>query len=75
IIQVCSILTGDNETRELMGLVEAAQIFNFKKGLLITYDIEKTIDFKNIEIQMIPAWRWLLTKNLNYTSHGIKCAN
>jgi len=63
IIQVCSELTRENESRELMGLVEAAQIFNLKKGLLITYDLEKTIDFKNIEIQMIPAWKWLLTKN------------
>jgi len=63
IIQVCSELTRENESRELMGLVEAAQIFKLKKGLLITYDLEKTIDFKNIEIQMIPAWKWLLTKN------------
>jgi uncharacterized protein len=62
IIQVCLHLNAGNESRELMGLVEVAQIFNLKKGLLITYDLEKTIDFKNIEIQIIPAWKWLLEK-------------
>lgn len=61
IIQVCSQLNRENESRELMGLAEAAQIFHLKDGTLITYDLEKTMEFKNIKIQIIPAWKWLLT--------------
>lgn len=67
IIQVCSQLNSENESRELMGLAEAAQIFNLKDGTLITYDLEKTMEFKNIKIQIIPAWKWLLTFQTNPT--------
>lgn len=61
VIQVCFQLTMENETREMNGLVEAARIFNLKEGLLITYDTEKTIDFEGIKIQIVPAWKWLLS--------------
>lgn len=61
VIQVCFQLTIENETREMNGLLEAARIFNLKTGLLITYDTEKTIDFEGIQIQIVPAWKWLLS--------------
>jgi predicted AAA+ superfamily ATPase len=61
IIQVCFQLTMENETREMNGLLEAALIFNLKAGLLITYDTEKNIDFEGIKIQIMPAWKWLLS--------------
>lgn len=63
IIQVCFQLNSENESREFNGLVEAAQIFNLKKGLIITYDQEKNVVMNNIEIQIIPVWKWLLEKN------------
>jgi predicted AAA+ superfamily ATPase len=62
IIQVCFQLNGENESREYKGIVEAAKIFNLKKGLLITYDQEKDLVMENIEIQIIPAWKWLLER-------------
>jgi predicted AAA+ superfamily ATPase len=63
IIQVCYQLNSENETREFKGLTEAAQIFNLKKGLLITYDQEKKVVIGNLEIQIVSAWKWLLERD------------
>lgn len=65
IIQVCFQLNSENESREFKGLVEAAQIFNLRKGLIITYDQEINVVINNVEIQVFPAWKWLLQKDLN----------
>ena len=63
-IQVCYELNEDNKKRELKGLREAMKEFKLKKGLLLTYDQEDTID--NITIK--PVWKWLLgTKR--FTKH------
>ncbi len=58
-IQVCYKLDGDNKDREINGLKEAMNKFNLKKGTIITFNQQDK--FENIEV--MPAWKWLLKLN------------
>ncbi|NIA04234.1 MAG: AAA family ATPase, partial [Nitrospiraceae bacterium] len=55
-IQVCYELNEENKKRELKGLKEAMDKLNIKKGLILTYDQEETIE----GIRVMPVWKWLL---------------
>ena len=59
-IQVCYELNGENEKREIDGLVEAMNEFRIKKGIIVSLNQEKKIRRKNLEIMVIPAWKWML---------------
>jgi len=49
--------------REIKGLVNACKNFNLDKGTIITYDSEDEIVEDNIEIKVIPFYKWITTIN------------
>ncbi|MEK6882438.1 MAG: DUF4143 domain-containing protein [Nanoarchaeota archaeon] len=59
-IQVCYNLNDENWKREIDGILEAMETFNFKTGLILTQEQEdeKIINGKKIIIK--PVFRWLL---------------
>lgn len=59
-IQVCYILNENNRTREVEGLHEAMEHFRLEKGIILTYEQEEEITFKNKKIKILPLWKWLL---------------
>ncbi len=62
-IQICYSLDKENEKREIEGLIEAINQNNLKSGLILTYGEEKEITFDNINIKIMPVWKWLLERN------------
>jgi len=59
-IQVSYLINVGNEQREYAGLQEAMQTYKLKKGLLLTYDSEKTNIIGTNEVTVLPVWKWLL---------------
>jgi len=65
-IQVCvSLNEPETRKREIKGLTSVCKRFKLPKGLIITDDEEETILEDNIEIKIIPAFKFLLEFNLN----------
>jgi len=62
VIQVCWELTMENKEREVKGLIEAMNFFNYRTGLILTYDQEDEILIKEKKIYVKPIWKWLLQK-------------
>ena len=64
IIQVTKDLNKKNQVRELGGLIEVAQKYDLKQGLILTEDQEdefvEKIDKQKIKIKVKPIWKWLL---------------
>lgn len=60
-IQVTHILTDENEQREINGLIEAMNKHNLNTGQIITKDQLEVRIINNKKIEIIPAWKWLLT--------------
>ena len=58
--QITYNLNEKNKTRELMGIIEAAKSLGLKQGTIITYDQEDQFLYDDIEINVIPAWKWLI---------------
>ena len=58
--QVTWELKEDNEEREIGGLVEACKKLGLKKGTIFTFDEEDNKVFEDINIQILPVWKWLL---------------
>ena len=46
--------------REVNALVKLNSFENLEKAYIVTYDEEKTIVRDNLEIELIPIWKWLL---------------
>lgn len=67
IIQVCYDLT-DSKTkkREINGLIECCKYFNLKKGFIITFDDEEELVEQHIRIYVVPAYKFLLSKEWIY---------
>ena len=51
----------DTFTRELNGLVKAAEFLNVRKGIIITLNETRDLVHQNIEVKILPAWQFLLT--------------
>ena len=61
-IQVCYNLdNADTFDREVNALLKISKILECKKMQIITGDAEKTLKINNNKIEVIPAWRWLLS--------------
>jgi len=61
IIQVSySIDNADTYEREVHSIEKGAEELNCKNALIITFDEEKIIKTNNINIKVIPLWKWLL---------------
>ena len=48
-----------NKEREISGLRKAMEVFNLKKGLILTFEQEEIIQEK-FKISVKPVWKWLL---------------
>ncbi|HEC43363.1 MAG TPA: ATP-binding protein [Bacteroides sp.] len=59
-IQVCYHLTQNNLDRELNGLHTAMSELQIPEGIIVTFDQEDTIEFKNKKIKVYPAWKYLM---------------
>ena len=60
-IQVCYHLELYNKEREIAGLTEALEEYNLKEGLILTFDQEDALTFKDKRIVVQPVWKWLLS--------------
>lgn len=53
-----------NETtrkREIGGLLKAISEFDLDEGVIVTYDQEEEIEVDGKNINVVPAWKWLLS--------------
>jgi uncharacterized protein len=60
-IQVCFHLNGDNQEREINGLIAALQFFNLTKGVILTIDQTDKILKNGYTINVVPAYKFELT--------------
>ncbi|MBN2788942.1 MAG: ATP-binding protein [Candidatus Delongbacteria bacterium] len=62
LIQVCETMTDENtRKREVNALVEAMNELNLKSGTIVTKNDDEEILVENGKINVIPAWRFLLS--------------
>jgi hypothetical protein len=62
LIQVCYVLNTENEERELNGLVDAMNYFNFQEGTIITMNQKDIIRIDDKEILVLPAFEYFRRK-------------
>jgi len=55
-----SIQDSDTDEREINGLLKACEYLKVKKGTIVTFEEEDNLKVKNYEIEVIPAWRFIL---------------
>lgn len=60
LIQACHDLNEENRNREIKGLDAAMRATGIDSGLLLTKNRQEQIDTAAGEIQVMPAWKWLL---------------
>ena len=62
-VQVCYNLDNSNGTfdREIKGLLKITEVLECKKLLVITRDTERTLEISGKTIEVVPAWKWLLS--------------
>ncbi|MES2773674.1 MAG: ATP-binding protein [Bacteroidota bacterium] len=62
LVQVCfSTDNPDTLARELNGLLEAALYFNCSNLLLVTHDEEREIKMNGFTINVVKAWKWMVS--------------
>ncbi len=54
-VQVCYNLTEENKAREIAGLLEARKKFNFKDGVIVTWNQKDNLE----NLKVVSAWEWL----------------
>ena len=61
-IQVCTD-TSNSQTlkREVRGLVRAGKEYGLKRGIIITLYDEKSYEFDGMEINIMPAYKFILS--------------
>lgn len=57
-IQVCYEMNGDNQEREINGLLAALKFFNLSRGIILTVDQTDKILINGYEIDVIPAYKF-----------------
>ena len=61
LIQVCwTVKNEKTKKREVEGLLSAMDVFNIKKGMILTEDYEEIEKYDQKEIKYMPIWKWLL---------------
>ena len=62
-IQVSYTINHSDETfeREVQALIKLQNVLECHRLLIITYDEENTIKAGEVEIEVLPVWKWLLT--------------
>ncbi|MCL5433386.1 MAG: ATP-binding protein [Candidatus Marsarchaeota archaeon] len=64
IVQVCYELNINNSDREITGIIDATNELKFKNAVILTFDQEKEIKYKNKKINVKPVWKWLLESGI-----------
>ena len=59
-IQVCFEINGDNQAREINGLLAALKFFNLKEGVILTIDQTDLILIDGYKIKVVPAYAFSL---------------
>jgi uncharacterized protein len=60
-IQVCySLNNQETRDREIRGLLEAANYLNVKNGIIITFDEEEIFKMTDVEIEVVPVYKYFL---------------
>lgn len=63
-IQVCyDISNHDTFQRETKALLKISEMYEVNEFLIITFDTEMQINENNINIVVLPVWKWLLLDN------------
>jgi len=65
VVQVTWELHDNNREREIKGVLEAMDVFNLDKGMIITFDQEDILQRENKTIYIKPVWKWLLEQQSN----------
>jgi len=58
-IQVCLELTPANRERELRGVIEGTRLRGRRRALVVTLDQTDRLIEGGVEIEVLPAWRWM----------------
>jgi predicted AAA+ superfamily ATPase len=58
-IQVCLELTPANRGRELRGVIAGARLRGQRRAVVVTLDQSDHLREDGVEIEVVPAWRWL----------------
>ena len=58
-IQVCLELTPANRGRELRGVIEGTRLRGKRRAVVVTLNQTDRLREDGVEIEVIPAWRWL----------------
>jgi uncharacterized protein len=64
-IQVCYEINGDNQDREINGLLAALRFFNLKEGTILTIDQIDKILIDGFSINVIPAYRFEMATDID----------
>lgn len=46
--------------REIRALCKMSEVFGIKKAFVITWDEERTVSADELDIEVVPIWKWLL---------------
>jgi predicted AAA+ superfamily ATPase len=57
--QVCYLLTEDNKTREINGLMEVLNEAKLSEGYILTFNQEDKFVIDGKTIKVIPVWKWM----------------
>ena len=58
-LQVCyNFDSRDTREREIRGLMDALQRYGLKEGMIITNDLEETLEMNDCKVEILPAWKW-----------------
>ena len=57
LIQVCWQLDDNNLSREVEGIVAAAEYTGCKNCTIVTFNQQRTIEHKGLVIKVVPVWR------------------
>jgi hypothetical protein len=60
-IQVCYEMNGDNQEREINGLLAALKFFNLSEGIILTVDQTDKIFINGYKITVVPAYQFDLS--------------
>lgn len=60
-VQVCyNVNNEDTRTREISALANLNKFKPMARNIVVTYDEEQIVRTGDVEIQIIPAWKWLI---------------
>lgn len=59
-----SLSNEETQKREIGALAALHKLHPLKKAVIITYDEEDTIVINDLNIEVIPIWKWLLVSEL-----------